>query len=93
MSAPLAILATGGTGGHMFPAEALARALLQRGWRVALITDRRGQAFSKKFPGVAVHSIPAGRLGAGLARKAMGLVELALGTLAAGKLLRSLRPA
>ena len=93
MSAPLAILATGGTGGHMFPAEALARALLQRGWRVALITDRRGQAFSEKFPGVAVHSIPAGRLGAGLAQKAMGLVELALGTLAAGKLLRSLRPA
>ena len=93
MSEPLAILATGGTGGHMFPAEALARALQRRGWRVALITDRRGQAFTEKFPGVAVHRIPAGRLGAGLAQKAMGIFELMLGTLAAGKLLRGLRPA
>ncbi len=93
MSGPLVILATGGTGGHMFPAEALAHALLQRDCRVALITDRRGQAFSEKFPGVALHRIPAGRLGAGLMQKAMGIAEIMLGTLAAGRLLRRLRPA
>ncbi len=93
MISPLVILATGGTGGHMFPAEALARALTQRGYRVALITDRRGQAFTEKFPDVAVHRIPAGRLGAGLVQKAMGVAEIMLGTLAAGRLLRKLRPA
>ena len=46
MSAPLVILATGGTGGHMFPAEALAGVLAERGYRLALITDHRGDAFS-----------------------------------------------
>ena len=37
-----AILAAGGTGGHMFPAQALAQELIGRDWRIALITDRRG---------------------------------------------------
>jgi UDP-N-acetylglucosamine--N-acetylmuramyl-(pentapeptide) pyrophosphoryl-undecaprenol N-acetylglucosamine transferase len=36
------VLAAGGTGGHLFPAEALARELLGRGRAVALITDKRG---------------------------------------------------
>ena len=40
--APLAVLAAGGTGGHVFPAEALAAELSGRGFRLALITDRRG---------------------------------------------------
>ena len=47
------VLAAGGTGGHMFPAEALARELLARGFKVALVTDRRGQAFGDRLPGVA----------------------------------------
>jgi UDP-N-acetylglucosamine--N-acetylmuramyl-(pentapeptide) pyrophosphoryl-undecaprenol N-acetylglucosamine transferase len=93
MSEPLVVLATGGTGGHMFPAEALAHELLRRRCRVALITDRRGQAFTEKFPGVALHRIPAGRLGAGLMQKAMGIAEMMIGTLAAARLLRSLKPA
>ncbi len=39
---PLAILAAGGTGGHMFPAQALTEELLALGWRVKLTTDPRG---------------------------------------------------
>ncbi len=93
MTGQLVVLAAGGTGGHMFPAEALASALLNRGCRVALITDRRGQAFTERLPGVALHRIPAGRLGAGIVQKALGLAEMLIGTLAAGKLLRALRPA
>ena len=93
MTGQLVVLAAGGTGGHMFPAEALASALLNRGCRVALITDRRGQAFTERLPGVALHRIPAGRLGAGIVQKALGLAEMLTGTLAAGKLLRALRPA
>ncbi|MGO8919026.1 MAG: undecaprenyldiphospho-muramoylpentapeptide beta-N-acetylglucosaminyltransferase [Stellaceae bacterium] len=91
MSALIA-LAAGGTGGHMFPAEALARELLGRGFRVALVTDRRGQAFGDALPGVALHRIRAGRIGAGLASKVVGLAGLALGTLQAGRLLRALAP-
>jgi UDP-N-acetylglucosamine--N-acetylmuramyl-(pentapeptide) pyrophosphoryl-undecaprenol N-acetylglucosamine transferase len=92
MSALIA-LAAGGTGGHMFPAEALARELLSRGCRVALVTDRRGQAFGEKLAGVALHRIRAGRFGAGLVSKVVGIAELALGTIEAGRLLRSLAPA
>ena len=43
MSAALVLLASGGTGGHMFPAEALAGTLLARGYRVGLVTDKRGR--------------------------------------------------
>ena len=39
---PLIVLAAGGTGGHVFPSEALARELKNRGHRLALLTDRRG---------------------------------------------------
>lgn len=47
---PLAIVAAGGTGGHMFPAEALARELIERGWEVVLASDSRGAAYTEKFP-------------------------------------------
>ena len=46
----LAVVAAGGTGGHMFPAEALARVLAARGWRIALATDARGARFADHFP-------------------------------------------
>lgn len=48
--APLAVIAAGGTGGHMFPAQALAEVLLSRGWRVVLSTDPRGAQFAGGFP-------------------------------------------
>ncbi len=47
---PLAVIAAGGTGGHMFPAQALAEELLARGWRVALSTDARGAQYAEGFP-------------------------------------------
>ena len=50
MSAPLLVLAAGGTGGHMFPAQALAEVMLGRGWRVRLSTDARGARYAGGFP-------------------------------------------
>ena len=50
MSAPLLIIAAGGTGGHMFPAQALAEVMLARGWRVKLSTDARGARYTGGFP-------------------------------------------
>jgi len=46
----LAVVAAGGTGGHLFPAQALAQVLVGRGWRVVLATDERVQTLSKDFP-------------------------------------------
>ena len=49
-SAPLLVIAAGGTGGHMFPAQALSEAMLTRGWRVRLNTDARGARYAGGFP-------------------------------------------
>jgi len=48
--APLLLIAAGGTGGHMFPAQALAEAMLAKGWRVRLSTDARGARYVGGFP-------------------------------------------
>ena len=88
----LIVLAAGGTGGHIFPAEALAGELLGRGLKVALVTDGRGQAFGGRLPGVDLHRIRAGRPGGSLLSKLAAAAEIALGFIAARKLLRDLAP-
>lgn len=50
MTQRLLLIAAGGTGGHMFPAQALAEAMLARGWRVRLSTDARGARYTGGFP-------------------------------------------
>ena len=50
MNSPLLLIAAGGTGGHMFPAQALAEEMLKKGWRVKLSTDARGARYTSGFP-------------------------------------------
>jgi UDP-N-acetylglucosamine--N-acetylmuramyl-(pentapeptide) pyrophosphoryl-undecaprenol N-acetylglucosamine transferase len=88
------LLTAGGTGGHMFPAEALAAALLKRGRRVMLVTDNRGQGFGDRLPEVETRRIAAGALaGKRLTDRVSGLVHLAQGYFEARKILRSAKPA
>jgi UDP-N-acetylglucosamine--N-acetylmuramyl-(pentapeptide) pyrophosphoryl-undecaprenol N-acetylglucosamine transferase len=88
------LLAAGGTGGHMFPAEALARALIDRGRRVILVTDRRGRGFGDRLPAVEVFRITAaGLAGGSLLRRAQGIAQLLRGYLQARRLVIRLRPA
>ena len=54
----VALIAAGGTGGHLFPAESLALALAKRGWRIHLATDHRVEAYGHDFPAEKVHTIP-----------------------------------
>jgi len=85
MSAPLLVIAAGGTGGHMFPAQALAEAMLARGWRVKLSTDARGARYAGAFPkAVKIERIPADSLGrGGAAERAAAPFRLAAGVLSA----------
>lgn len=46
----IAVVAAGGTGGHLFPAQALSEALIARGWRIVLASDERAAAFAESFP-------------------------------------------
>ena len=86
------ILAAGGSGGHLFPAEALARALLARGLDVVLITDRRGSGFSGDLADIPVHRIAAGGLASGRAgKRVLGLLQLGRGYLQARGLVRRLK--
>lgn len=57
------VLAAGGTGGHLFPAEALAHELQARGHMVHLATDDRAGRFAGTFPADAVHAFPAATFG------------------------------
>lgn len=52
------VLAAGGTGGHIFPAESLAAALVAKGHKVVFITDKQGRKFSNLPKSVQVMSIP-----------------------------------
>ncbi len=91
--APLAVVAAGGTGGHMFPAEALARELIDRGWQVVLASDSRGAAYAEKFPAVERLSLEAATFKAGdpigMVRAA---IKIGLGVLQARKAFKRLKP-
>jgi UDP-N-acetylglucosamine--N-acetylmuramyl-(pentapeptide) pyrophosphoryl-undecaprenol N-acetylglucosamine transferase len=56
--AALVLVAAGGTGGHLFPAESLSIALARRGVLVDLATDTRAAHYGGNFPARAVHVIP-----------------------------------
>lgn len=86
------VLAAGGTGGHLFPAEALAIELLGRGKEVHLLSDARAEAFAGRPGEIAIHQVRAARLSGGPAQAAHALGELALGALQARRLLRRLSP-
>jgi UDP-N-acetylglucosamine--N-acetylmuramyl-(pentapeptide) pyrophosphoryl-undecaprenol N-acetylglucosamine transferase len=87
------VLAAGGTGGHVFPAEALAGELLGRGSRVHLLSDGRVDAFAGRVSGIEVHRVRAGRFGGGPSQAVKALAEMALGIIRARQLLRRLAPA
>lgn len=94
MTAPLIVLTAGGTGGHLFPAEALANALKQAGARVALATDKRANAYSGSFPADEILEIPSATpSGRSIPQMVKAGLQLARGTLTAIPALRRLKPA
>ena len=93
-TSPLILLAAGGTGGHLFPAEALAVELIKRGYRVRLATDDRALRYSGLFTAEMTDVVPSetvrSRNPVALARTA---IMLGYGLAVAFKLVRRLKPA
>jgi UDP-N-acetylglucosamine--N-acetylmuramyl-(pentapeptide) pyrophosphoryl-undecaprenol N-acetylglucosamine transferase len=87
------VLAAGGTGGHVFPAEALAAVLLRRGWRLEFVTDRRGGGWSGALADVPTHHLSVLAPVGGFGRKIASGVSMIAGVFAARRLLRRLNPA
>lgn len=86
------MLSAGGTGGHLFPAEALAQELLRRGHRVIIVTDKRGHAFKSLGDRVDIHVVSAATLSGGIVGKMKAAARMARGVVQARGLLRKTRP-
>jgi UDP-N-acetylglucosamine--N-acetylmuramyl-(pentapeptide) pyrophosphoryl-undecaprenol N-acetylglucosamine transferase len=87
------MLAAGGTGGHLFPAFALAEVLGRRGVAVDLITDERGDRYGVGFPARAVYQVPAATAsGKNPVKAAYAALTLSRGVAAAHKILGEVAP-
>ncbi|MBK5927977.1 undecaprenyldiphospho-muramoylpentapeptide beta-N-acetylglucosaminyltransferase [Rhodobaculum claviforme] len=95
MAGRRATLAAGGTGGHMFPAQALAEALIARGWAVTLSTDARGARYAGGFPvAVRIEEVSAATFArGGVLARALVPLRLAAGVAAAVVAMLRTRPA
>ena len=87
------LITAGGTGGHMFPAEALAKDLINRGFKVTLATDVRGKKYDPFVEGVPIHVLKSGAIKSGLLNKMKAAMSLGVGYLQARKLVDQIKPA
>jgi len=87
------VLATGGTGGHLFPAEALAKELQARGKKIVVMTDKRGKSYGDVFPGADIAIVPSAAFSD---RSAFGLIlapfEIITGIVVSFAKLKALKP-
>jgi len=87
------VLASGGTGGHIFPAQALSAELQARGYRLALIADRRADAYNGALGSIEAYRIQAaGLIGRSLSARISAVFRLTGGYFQARRHLKALRP-
>jgi UDP-N-acetylglucosamine--N-acetylmuramyl-(pentapeptide) pyrophosphoryl-undecaprenol N-acetylglucosamine transferase len=92
MKSPI-LLSAGGTGGHLFPAEALAHELVARGFEVHLATDERAGKYAERFPVKSIHVVPSATFGSkNPLHMLASLAKLWRGFRTAGAVIRKIRP-
>lgn len=90
---PRLLLAAGGTGGHMFPAQALAETLKSQGWEIAMITDARGKKHTGNIPADPIREVSAATINPRKPIAAIkGLIKLANGVNEAKSFMRGWKP-
>jgi len=87
------VLSAGGTGGHLFPAQALAGELLRRGRRIVVMTDSRGRNYQAVFPGADIEQVPSATFVGSLFGRMLAPLRIVAGILVSFAKLRRIRPA
>jgi len=83
----LIVLSAGGTGGHLFPAQALVGELARRGRDIVVMTDTRFANYATQFPGARIETVPSSPLNAIVAP-----FKIAAGIFIARRKLKALKP-
>ena len=86
------VLSAGGTGGHLFPAQALAGELSRRGRRIVVMTDSRGRNYESVFPGASIEQVPSATFVGSLFSRALAPLRIVAGILVSFFKLRRIRP-
>jgi UDP-N-acetylglucosamine--N-acetylmuramyl-(pentapeptide) pyrophosphoryl-undecaprenol N-acetylglucosamine transferase len=86
------VLSAGGTGGHLFPAQALAGELLRRGRQIVVMTDQRGRYYDSVFPGALIEQVPSATFVGSLLSRALAPLRIVAGILVSFFKLRRIRP-
>jgi UDP-N-acetylglucosamine--N-acetylmuramyl-(pentapeptide) pyrophosphoryl-undecaprenol N-acetylglucosamine transferase len=87
------VLSAGGTGGHLFPAQALATELARRGKSIVVMTDRRGRNYTSAFPDAIIETVPAATFAdRSIAARLTAPFEIFAGVVMAFAKLRRIRP-
>jgi UDP-N-acetylglucosamine--N-acetylmuramyl-(pentapeptide) pyrophosphoryl-undecaprenol N-acetylglucosamine transferase len=87
------VLSAGGTGGHLFPAQALAGELARRGRRVVVMTDRRGRNYDSAFPDAAVEQVPSASFAGSVSARLLAPLRILAGVAVGFVKLARIRPA
>lgn len=87
------VLSAGGTGGHLFPAQALASELMRRGRRIVVMTDTRGSQYETAFPGAAIEQVPSATFVGSFAARLLAPFRIVGGILVSLRKFARIKPA